>query len=830
MAVVVQCPNAGCARRARLPDATLGRAVRCRHCGRTFTAVAAAPDSPTPVPAAETVGHGPASAEAGLPAAIGRFQVRGRLGAGAFGTVYRAYDPQLDREVALKVPRPGALDNPIARERFLREAKAAARLRHPAIVPVYQAGARDAQPYIAAAFVPGRTLAEVLAAGPLPVRRAAEIVQQLAEALAYAHDQGVVHRDVKPANVMIDPQGRAYLMDFGLARRRDDGDRLTQDGSLLGTPAYMAPEQAAGQGGEARPAGDQYSLGVVLYELLTGQTPFTGPPPVVLYSALHTAPTPPRRLNPAVPRDLETVCLKALAKRPEDRYPSCLLLAGDLRRCLEGQPVRARRQDLGERLVRAVRREPALAITAGVVVACLLGAAVVASGHAARLASLADQEARAKVEAERAFEAARAARQKAEQAHVDEDAARRQEARLRSDIAAKEQEIAKAEADLRQLGAEVRALEKQAVKDDATIKLAEGRLRQAEEAAERLRKEAEALFRKAGVLTFPVAYAWSPYGSLTARFTSDGNRIVVIHDQSGTFTFVDALTGKEVRPPAPPVKQSYGMVLSTDGKRRAMVVAERKGGALERAQGGTRVQVRDVEGDRLTLDSPEAPNVYYLTFSPDGRWLAGVAVEDKQYVLRLWDPTGAREGRTLGPVTSTGHRAGAFSPDGRLLAWAGSAGAMTVWATDDGKEVASYTVGDPERQGKRDFGGNQTITSVAFSPDGKHLAGVRHNLIQIWDAKTGVVARSFKYRVGVHAIAYSPDGRWLVGAGGSYYGRSQLFVWDTTTGRLVRELKGHRGAVVSVAFSPDGRRLVTAGTEADRTLKVWDVSFLAGNR
>jgi serine/threonine protein kinase len=183
------------------------------------------------------------------------------------------------------------------------------------------------------------------------------VVRDLAEALAYAHGLGIVHRDVKPANIMLDERAQPHLMDFGLAHRHDAA-QLTHEGAILGTPAYMAPEQAQGQTGEPLPASDQYSLGVVLYELLCGQRPFSGPPEVVLYNAIHTEPPAPRTHRPNLPRDLETVCLKAMAKPPHDRYSTCQELADDLRRWLEGDAVRARRLGYAERVVRWCRREP----------------------------------------------------------------------------------------------------------------------------------------------------------------------------------------------------------------------------------------------------------------------------------------------------------------------------------------------------------------------------------------------------------------------------------------------------------------------------------------
>ena len=202
---------------------------------------------------------------------LGRFRIVEMLGEGQHATVYRAYDPVLERDVALKVPRQGVIKTAKGLERFLGEAKALARLRHPQIVPVYEAGCAGDRHYIAMALIEGCSLAERLAEGPLELHRAAEIVAELAEALAYAHSQGVVHRDVKPANIRLDAQGAVYLMDFGIAYRPDSGEIPLPPGVILGTPAYVAPEQAQGGQTDVLPASDQYSFGVVLYELLSGQ-------------------------------------------------------------------------------------------------------------------------------------------------------------------------------------------------------------------------------------------------------------------------------------------------------------------------------------------------------------------------------------------------------------------------------------------------------------------------------------------------------------------------------------------------------------------------------
>ena len=275
---------------------------------------------------------------------LGRFRLLDILGEGQHATVYRAYDPILERNVALKVPREGLIRTAKALERFLGEAKALARLRHPRIVPVFEAGCAGKRYYIAMALIEGRNLADRIVEAPVPIRRAAEIVADLAEALAYAHAEGIVHRDVKPANIRLDDREAVYLMDFGIAYRPESGEVPLPPGRILGTPAYVAPEQAQGGQTEVQPASDQYSLGVVLYELLCGQPPFCGPPSYVLFHTIHREPCSPHTLDPNIPRSVAAICLKALSKRPERRYVSCQKFADDLRGWLAGEkPVTSRR-------------------------------------------------------------------------------------------------------------------------------------------------------------------------------------------------------------------------------------------------------------------------------------------------------------------------------------------------------------------------------------------------------------------------------------------------------------------------------------------------------
>jgi serine/threonine protein kinase len=335
-AVTVRCPR--CGQPHSVDGSLIGRKGRCKNCGAAF-AIAATTErggsgtqSPSGLLRSWSAGNA-------LPERLGRFLVKERLGAGACGCVYRAVDPTLDRDVALKVPHPELQRDEEAIERFLREARAAAKLHHPHIVTVYEAGTDGDISYIASAFIPGRSLADAIDDGPFEPRRAARIIASLADALHAAHQQGIVHRDVKPANVLLDSADRPHLTDFGLARLAASSIKLTQVGSILGTPAYLAPEQARGMSDRADPACDQYSLGVTFYELLCGQVPFAGPLEVVIFNTIHTPPPPLREEHPEIPAALETICLKALSKKSEDRYPNCREMAKDLGRWLAGRPT-----------------------------------------------------------------------------------------------------------------------------------------------------------------------------------------------------------------------------------------------------------------------------------------------------------------------------------------------------------------------------------------------------------------------------------------------------------------------------------------------------------
>jgi serine/threonine-protein kinase len=291
------------------------------------------------------------------PRRFGDYDLLAELGRGGMGVVYRARQISLSREVALKMILDTRGASSSDRARFRAEAEAAARLDHPGIVPIYEVGEHEGQPYFSLKLVEGETLAARLAAGPMPQREAARLMVEVARAIHYAHTQGILHRDLKPSNILIDSAGRPHITDFGLAKRIDADASLTQTGAILGTPSYMAPEQAAGSRGEVGPAADVYSLGAVLYHMLTGRPPLVAANPVdTLLLILEQDPAPPRLLGVSIDRDLEMIVLKCLQKPADLRYATAAALADDLAAYLADEPVTARSGKFTQVLARVFRQ------------------------------------------------------------------------------------------------------------------------------------------------------------------------------------------------------------------------------------------------------------------------------------------------------------------------------------------------------------------------------------------------------------------------------------------------------------------------------------------
>src|SRR5438552_4991404 len=301
---------------------------------------------------------------------FGDYELLEEIGRGGQGTVYRAHQKSLNRTVALKVIVPGPWTIATHLKRFRREAEAAANLDHPGILPIYEIGERDGCCYFSTKFVEGGQLDQIVGRAPQSIRQSAELIANVARTVHYAHEHGILHRDIKPGNILLDKNGEPHLTDFGLARLVESESTVTRTLEVLGTPSYMAPEQAVGNNAAVGSATDVYGLGAVLYQLLTGQPPFAGGTTYeTIKLLLDTEPRQPRFLNPKIDRDLSTICLNCLEKDPKRRYSSALALAEDLEHWLKHEPIQARHTGFFARGKKWVRRNPTSALLAASVVA-----------------------------------------------------------------------------------------------------------------------------------------------------------------------------------------------------------------------------------------------------------------------------------------------------------------------------------------------------------------------------------------------------------------------------------------------------------------------------
>jgi WD40 repeat protein/serine/threonine protein kinase len=718
----------------------------------------------------------------GCPRQIGEYHILGEVGRGGMGVVYKARHRSLHRLAAVKMVLQGTFASAQQLHRFQLEAELAARVQHANIVQVYEIGSHDGQPFLAMEWVEGGSLAKQVDGRPWPAAEAARLIESLAHAIHAAHSQGVIHRDLKPANVLLQALATdehrstqmkneakaisgpaigvhpcssvahclAKITDFGLARPLQGDAGLTKTGVIVGTPGYMAPEQASGTNALVGPAADVFALGVMLYELLTGQRPFQGDSALEVLRAVTSAePTRPRRLQPSMPRDLEAVVLKCLEKEPGRRYPLALELAEDLRRFLDHKPVQARGASVVGRLGRWARRNRGVAAALCVIALLLISVAIASSIAALRFERLADEREVARTEAVSA-----ATKAVAEKNRADREA----------DAAWRNQYIA----------------HMNRVESDW---------------------EHGNIFRILDTLAFyrepppdrPDVRGWEWYyqdrlchqevrtlrGHAALAFSPDGKRLASASGDGRTVKVWDASTGQEILS----LKGVTNVAFSPDGKRLASASYDSTVRLWDAASGQ---ELRALKGHTGVVSS--------VAFSPDGTRLASCGADQ---TVRLWDAASGQELRTL--KGHTGAQGVAFSPDGILLASAANGEPVKVWDAVRGQELRALK------------GHNDGANGVAFSPDGTLLASANWDgTVSVWDTVRGQELRTLKGHTGqIWSVAFSPDGTLLASAGID----KTVRLWDAASGQELRTLKGHTLAATSVVFCPDGAHLASASDD-----------------
>jgi WD40 repeat protein/serine/threonine protein kinase len=631
------------------------------------------------------------------------------------------------------------------------------------------------------------------------VRGAARLALQAAEALDHAHARGIVHRDIKPGNLLLDARGRLWIADFGLAQVRGD-DRLTLSGDVLGTLRYMSPEQALGRRVVIDGRTDIYSLGVTLYELLTLRPAVDGRDRAeVLRRIAEREPAPPRQLNPAVPRDLETIITKAMAKDPADRYATAGDLVMDLGRFLEGRPIEARRSSGTERAWRWCRRNPLVASLVAALAAVLVGGFVGMSvlwlraernaDHArdqqAEAERLAGLEARARSEAEKqtslAQEQSKSAQERAEEL-------RRRDYISRVNLAYREcleDNVGRALQLLEDCPKDLRGWEWEYVRHQCHTEL------------RTLRGHSDSVN----------ALAFSPDGT---RIVSGGGRPYthpVAQDRAELILW-NTMTGREIVRFAGLKGSVHSVAFSPDGAR----IASGSGSYGMPVEVEGRVALWDARTGKILADKTERLlNPLSVAFSPDGRLLgAGFGIWSGEHApgrLRVWDAQTGVDVLTA-DAPPGGVNQIAFSPDGKTIASACS-GVVQLWGVE------------PPRKLRELKGHTSWIYGVAFSPDGKRLATAGWDkTVRLWDPGSGAELLTIDEHNGnATGVAFSPDGRSLASASEDHTVR----MWDAASGRELRRLRGHHAAVLGAAFAPDGRSLASASE--DGTVRVWDAAL-----
>jgi WD40 repeat protein len=746
-----------------------------------------------------------AEARRSRPGGVGEYVLLREVGRGGMGVVYQARHRSLQRLVALKMILAGGFASESQRQRFRREAELAARVQHPNIVQVYEIGEQDGHPFLAMEWVEGGTLAEKIGSDPWPPEGAAQLVEILARAIDAAHKRDVVHRDLKPSNILLqsDPGAEAIgplagavpkVADFGLARATNGEAVLTSTGMAVGTPEYVAPEQAAGNA--VGPAADIYALGVILYQLLAGQPPFRGTTPMEVLQALAQAePVAPRRFRPNLPRDLETIALKAIEKEPSRRYPTAGAMADDLRRFLRGESIQARPATALARLLKWAGHRPALAALAGTL------AAVTILGFLGVTALW--------VDAAKARDQARAAATEARQRGDAERRARYQAGIAAASSALELNNTSDARAQLESTPEEHRNWEWRHFSSqlDTARTVLRGHAQLIKTLAispdgSRLVSGAEdgklALWDlRTGEL---ISLARVHSGAVTNVGFSPDSKYLATAGADGLVRLRDPRTSAErhtLRGHSGPVLMA---IFSPDGK------------VLATASEDKTVRCWNVQtGEHLGTLQGHTDIVRAVAFSPDCNRLASVG---RDLIVRLWDLRALKLVATL-----KGHTAGvhalAYRPDGKVLATGGDFPDSTVrlWNAANGSPLAVLT------------GHENEIGSLAFSPDGTQLVSASlDQTVRLWDGSSGHPITTMRGHSGwVNHVSFSPDGRRLVSSSHD----QTLRLWDAAKGDLIAVLRGHMGSVWHGAFNPGGGLIASASS--DRTVRLWDAALIERN-